>query len=139
MGVELQTKQTLKMLAGEDKADVLELLLEHPQDWSMSAHGLFHKALPTLAGRDLGDEHRELAKRVQKLFTARNRGAPRRAIAQSVGEDPRCDRRSRDSIPAQGVRSGNDGRSDLVEWTFEPLQLSQDQLDLRTQTLLASP
>jgi hypothetical protein len=77
MGVELQTKQTLKMLAGEDKADVLELLLEHPQDWSMSAHGLFHKALPTLAGRDLGDEHRELAKRVQKLFTARNRVAHR--------------------------------------------------------------
>ena len=69
-----------------------------------------------VAGRDLGDEHRELSKRVQKLFSARNRVAHRgERLDKSVGQDPRCDRRRRDSIPAQGVPAGNDGRSDLVE------------------------
>ena len=77
MGVEVKTKAVLKVLAGAEKMELLELLLENPRDWSLSAHGLFAKALPTLAARDLGEDHKELSKRVQKLFTARNKVAHR--------------------------------------------------------------
>lgn len=77
MGVEVKPKAVLRLMAGEDKNELLDLLLENPRDWSLSAHGLFAKALPTLAGRALGDDHRELAKQVQKLFVARNSVAHR--------------------------------------------------------------
>lgn len=80
MGVEVKTKAVLRLLAGEDKQELLDLLLENPRDWSLSAHGLFAKALPTLAGRALREDHRELAKQVQKLFNARNRVAHRGEI-----------------------------------------------------------
>jgi len=69
-----------------------------------------------VAGRDLGDEHRELARRVQKLFSARNRVAHR---GERLDNQPAkihvATAEGRDSIPAQGVPTGNDGRSDLVE------------------------
>ncbi len=51
---------------------MLDLLLSNPRDWSQAAHGLFQKTLPTILGRDLGEQHKRLSVRVQKLFTARN-------------------------------------------------------------------
>jgi hypothetical protein len=74
MAVEFCTRRTLVKVAKETKQDaLLDLLLENPRDWSMSAHGLFLKALPALLGEQLGPQHSALAKDVQKLFTDRNR------------------------------------------------------------------
>jgi len=54
----------------------------------MSAHGLFAKALREIAGRDLGNDHKALAKRVQELFTARNAVAHRgMALPRTEAED----------------------------------------------------
>lgn len=74
IGVELRTKRLLRALANTpEQASALDLLLS--RDWSMSVHGLFLKALPVFAGAGqggLGQEHVNLAKRVQRLFTSRN-------------------------------------------------------------------
>lgn len=73
MGVEVHTKDVLRHLVENDgREPVLDLLLNNPRDWSASAHSLFQKALPTVAARDLGPAHKDLSKRVQKLFDARN-------------------------------------------------------------------
>lgn len=77
MGVEVFTKDVMNAIVKEDQKEVLVLLLENPRDWSMAAHGLFHKALPTIVGHDLGPEHKKISGRVQKLFTARNKVAHR--------------------------------------------------------------
>lgn len=78
MGVEVQTKAVLRhLVADDDREPLLDLLLENPRDWSASALSMFAKALPTLVGRELGEAHKGLKPRVQKLFEARNRVAHR--------------------------------------------------------------
>jgi len=72
IAVELRTKRLLRTLAGPDRALLLELLLDNPNDWSMAAHRLFKKAIPQMLGRDMGPEHRALSKRVERLFVDRN-------------------------------------------------------------------
>jgi hypothetical protein len=72
IAVELRTKRLLRTLAGPDRAVLLELLINHPNDWSMAAHRLFKKAIPEMLGRELGPEHRALSKRVERLFVDRN-------------------------------------------------------------------
>lgn len=72
IAVELRTKRVLRRLAGPGRAALLDLLLESPRDWSMSAHGLFLKAVHEFAGTTADAEYRATAKRVQALFTARN-------------------------------------------------------------------
>jgi hypothetical protein len=74
IAVELRIKRLLRRLAEPDLTRMVDLLLDNPNDWSRSPHGLFLKALPVLLGvEDVGREHRALAKRVQRLFTSRNR------------------------------------------------------------------
>jgi hypothetical protein len=91
IAVELRTKRLLRTIA-RDRADMLGLLLENPRDWSMSAHGLFAKAIPTLLIAPLDSamagQHKELAKKVQALFTARN------AIAHRGAATTRAEARS---------------------------------------------
>lgn len=77
IAVELRTKRVLRLIVGDSRQKILELLLNNPRDWSMAAHGLYAKALPEFAGNDLGDGHKESAKQVQRLFDARNRIAHR--------------------------------------------------------------
>jgi hypothetical protein len=77
MGVEVYTKDVLRHLVDNASAPLLDLLLENPRDWSAAAYSLFSKALPTIASTNLGEEHKLLSKRVQKLFEARNRLAHR--------------------------------------------------------------
>lgn len=73
IAVELRTKRLLRRLAEPDLTRMVDLLLDNPNYWSRSPHGLFLKALPVLLGvEDVGPEHRALAKRVQRLFTSRN-------------------------------------------------------------------
>jgi len=79
IAVELRSKRVLREIAGPERLDMLELLLEHPRDWSMSAHGLFAKAIPTFAGVPASDEYRAVAKGVKSLFEDRNRIAHRGA------------------------------------------------------------
>lgn len=84
MGVEVQTKAVLRhLVTDDDREPMLGLLLENPRDWSASAASLFAKALPTLAGRELGDEHKGLKPRVRRLFEARNGVAHRGASLSS--------------------------------------------------------
>jgi hypothetical protein len=73
IAVELRTKRLLQFLAEPDRVDMLDLLLDNPRDWSMSAHGLFHKAIPVMLRQEATEAHRALAKRVQHLFNVRNR------------------------------------------------------------------
>ena len=73
MGVEVFTKYVLRTIASPAQLPLVELLLENPRDWSMAAHGLFLKGLEQIAQRDLGQSHKDMSKRVAKLFEARNR------------------------------------------------------------------
>ena len=73
IAVELRTKRLLRSLAYPDRVEMLELLINNPNDWTMAAHGLFLKTLPVMLRQDhLGPEHKALAKRLQRLFVSRN-------------------------------------------------------------------
>ncbi len=56
-----------------DQVDLVQLLLNNPRDWSMSAHGLFKKALPIIAELGSEAEHKEISTKLQKLFSKRNK------------------------------------------------------------------
>ncbi len=74
IAVELHTKRTLSDLAGTERAAVADLLIV-----SMSAHGLFLDAVPLFAGLDPDANYTATARKVQKLFSTRNRIAHRGA------------------------------------------------------------
>jgi len=77
IAVELRTKRTLANLAGTDRAGEADLLIV-----SMSAHGLFQRAVPLFAGVEPDPDYAQTAGKVQKLLEARNMIAHRgKAIA----------------------------------------------------------
>jgi hypothetical protein len=88
IALEVRTKRALQAIADATQLPLVDLLLQNPHDWSLAAHALFQKALPVVAGQALGQEHADLSKRVQKLFTSRNALAHRGAtIEASVAAD----------------------------------------------------
>jgi hypothetical protein len=84
IALEVKIKATLNRLACSSQEGILSLALENPRDVSVSAHGLFLKGVPAVLGEELGSEHAALAKRVQKLFTERNKIAHRGASIEKV-------------------------------------------------------
>lgn len=76
IALELRIKRGLSFLADtSERVAALDLLMNNFRDWSMSVHGLFMKALPVFAlggPEGLGEAHRNLGKRVQRLFESRN-------------------------------------------------------------------
>lgn len=79
IAVELRVKRALQTIADPAQLMLLDLLLENPHDWTLSAHSMFKKALAVVAGRPMRPDHASLSKRVQKLFESRNALAHRGA------------------------------------------------------------
>jgi hypothetical protein len=98
MGVEIYTKDVFASSHRQcPSAPFFDLLLENPRDLSAAACSLFSKALPTIAGTNLDEEHKLLSKRVQKVFEARSRigralsrGWPFSPAAQSLTAAIHC-------------------------------------------------
>lgn len=77
MGVEVHTRDVVDHLAKGEQKELVALLLDNPRQWTMAAFAVFERVLPVVVGRDLGPEHKALARRVEKLFRARNKVAHR--------------------------------------------------------------
>jgi hypothetical protein len=75
LACELAVKETLRETAEGEVRALLELVLEHPRDYSLAAAELFAKPMQAITGRSLRDEDRALWKRVDVLFRERNRVA----------------------------------------------------------------
>lgn len=72
MSIELGCKRLLRELANDAQRPLVDLLLDNPRDWSMSALSLFTKAMAAL-DLDKGiPDRRQINKRVAKLFETRN-------------------------------------------------------------------
>lgn len=75
---ELKVKKVLKEKAFPGAADLVEILVSSPRDFSMSAPGLFDKAMKAAVGRSLREDDRELFKAIadnsqgDALFQKRN-------------------------------------------------------------------
>jgi hypothetical protein len=75
IAVEVRIRRTLRTLATPSQGALVELLVANPRDWSLSAHSCFSKGIPAVYQRDLGAEFKELGRKVQSLFEARNKVA----------------------------------------------------------------
>lgn len=73
IALEVMVKKVLRDVASSGQAELVELLLNNPRDWSMSAHGLFSKALAAVSPSSKSTPDKALSTRVQKLFTERNK------------------------------------------------------------------
>jgi hypothetical protein len=61
---ELKVKETLRTKVFPGGETFVNVLIENPRDFSMSAPGLFHEAMQAAIGRSLKVEHRELYNRI---------------------------------------------------------------------------
>lgn len=73
MASELRIKATLREVAKPDQAGLVELLFESPRDFSMAISGLLNKPFKLITGACLKDDSPGLWKRVERLFTTRNK------------------------------------------------------------------
>jgi hypothetical protein len=88
MAIEIATKRTLRECATPEQAPLIELLIENPRDWSMSAHATFLHAVPLVARIECDDSWRSVARGVQTLFEARNKVVHRgESIAQEIAKE----------------------------------------------------
>lgn len=71
IAAEIEIKAALARLATEDQLPLVKHLIDSPRDWSVSLHSLFKKLLITLLGTE-PDEHRSLARELQKAIEHRN-------------------------------------------------------------------
>lgn len=102
---ELKVKEVLIGAAPDHMAEVVQLLFEHPADFSMPVRGLFDRAMKAVTGRSLREEDRPLYKAVDRLFQARNR------VAHRGGEGVREDELRSSVTTAQKVVAWLDGVS----------------------------
>ncbi len=72
IAAEAKIKATLVTKANPLAADLVQLLLENPRDFSMAASALFDKALQAVAGRSLKNDDPALYRRIGRLFEVRN-------------------------------------------------------------------
>ena len=85
---EVKVKQTLRRSANADQSRLVELLIDKPRDFSMSAISLFEHGTGAVIGRDLKVEDRDLWKAVDRLFRRRNAVAHKGddVTSEEVGE-----------------------------------------------------
>jgi hypothetical protein len=91
---EVKIKDTITSLATPEQRQLVDLLLDHPRDWTMAASSLYDKGLEAVCGRSLRKENIDLYKDIDLLFQDRNR------IAHKGG-----DRVSADDILKKHIRS----------------------------------
>jgi hypothetical protein len=79
---EVKVKTTLREHASLAQRDLVDLLLDNPRDFSLAASSLFDTPLKTVVGASLTEvgTNKELWKRIDALFTRRNRLAHRGEI-----------------------------------------------------------
>jgi hypothetical protein len=77
LACELAAKEVLREMAEGSTRALLELLLEHPRDWSMAALALFGEPMKLIVGQSLREDNRALWNRLDTLFQQRNRVAHR--------------------------------------------------------------
>lgn len=77
IGCEVAMKSALTEHASAAHAPLVDLLLDHPRDFSLAAANLFHQPSLIVLGRSLKQDNHKLFKRVQSLFEDRNRIAHR--------------------------------------------------------------
>lgn len=70
---ESKIKSTLSALSGPDQQELVDLLFNHPRDYSMAAAALYDKALHAVCGRSMRLDDKDLFKRLCALITDRNR------------------------------------------------------------------
>lgn len=68
---ELKVKYVLRAKAKPDAAELLDVLLESPRDFSIAAAALFDRPMKAIAGRSLREGDRDLWKQVVRLFEVR--------------------------------------------------------------------
>lgn len=74
---ETQAKAILRGVASDEVAPLLEFMLNNPRTSPFAAAQLFDGVADAVVGRSLRRENKELWKRVDQLFQARNRVAHR--------------------------------------------------------------
>jgi hypothetical protein len=75
IALESRMRRLLPVIADDAQVGLVDLLIEGPRDWTLSAHSMFIKAIPAVYGGPPTDGWAEVGKRVQKLFEARNKVA----------------------------------------------------------------
>lgn len=80
---EIKVKDAITALASPEQQSLVNLLLESPRDWTMTAVSLFGKGLKAICGKSLRDEDRSLYNEIDLLFQDRNRIAHRGGIRVS--------------------------------------------------------
>lgn len=74
---EVRVKDALRAGVEGVSAGLIDLLLDHPRDWSMAAAALWHKPLKVIFGHSLSDEESAVFQEIERLFARRNRIAHR--------------------------------------------------------------
>jgi hypothetical protein len=74
---EVKVKNTLRAVVSAAGANLLELIINRPRDYSLAAHALFNEAAKAVTGKSLKDADQELFKKVGLLFERRNQVAHR--------------------------------------------------------------
>lgn len=77
VALEIEIKGLLQDRAGPDQIALVELLLNHPRDFSMSAASLFHRPCMAVLGHSLKQDDPPVFRLVEQLFESRNRIAHR--------------------------------------------------------------
>ena len=80
VALEIEIKGLLQDQAGPDQIALIELLLNHPRDFSMSAASLFHRPCIAVLGHSLKDDDPRLFRLIEQLFESRNRIAHRALV-----------------------------------------------------------
>ncbi len=91
---ELRIKTVVRELATPEQEPLIDLLLENPRDWSLSAIVLFDKPLEVVCGHSLKTDNKDLYKAVDSLIKRRDGLAHR-------GEIPSIEK-SRESVKVAG-------------------------------------
>ena len=84
IAAEVGAKQALRDSASPAQAEVVELLLSNPRDFSMAAVALFDRPMQIVLGASLREDDKELFKRVDKLFSRRNGLAHRGEVPEEA-------------------------------------------------------
>lgn len=81
---EIKVKNALIDLAKSSQSDLVELLFNHPRDYSVAVLALYDKALFAVCGHSLRNEDKELYKRLKGLIDTRNKIVHRDPAVDSI-------------------------------------------------------
>ncbi len=70
---EVKVKETLRSKVAAHSLDLVEVILNNPRDVSVATSNLLHKTCKAALGCSLCEDNKKLYRRIEKLFTTRNK------------------------------------------------------------------